>query len=108
MVLHFTKRKDGEQIKVQVSVSAIEYENKRARLALLIDRTDQEKARKDLLQLNIQLRQLAARLQEIREDERTNMAREIHDELGSAVDRPEDGHCLAEPETGERRRKHTD
>jgi PAS domain S-box-containing protein len=81
----FHKKKGGVLIKVQVSVSAIEYENRKARLALLIDRTDQEKARKDLLQLNIQLRQLSAHLQNIREEERTHIAREIHDELGQQL-----------------------
>ena len=43
------------------------------------------KARTDLQESFEQLRALAARLQHVREEERTNVAREIHDELGQAL-----------------------
>jgi signal transduction histidine kinase len=43
------------------------------------------KARSDLQGSFEQLRALAARLQHVREEERTNVAREIHDELGQAL-----------------------
>jgi signal transduction histidine kinase len=43
------------------------------------------KARTDLQGSFEQLRALAARLQHVREEERTNVAREIHDELGQAL-----------------------
>ena len=79
------KRKDGSLIKVQVSVSSIYFENKSARLALLIDKTDQEKAKDDLIAKTKQLRELAAHLQSIRENERKRIAREIHDELGQQL-----------------------
>jgi signal transduction histidine kinase len=58
---------------------------KKVRLALLIDRTEQEQAKDELIATTEQLRQLASHLQNIREEERTNIAREIHDELGQQL-----------------------
>jgi PAS domain S-box-containing protein len=49
------------------------------------DITDRKRAEADLQQSFEQLRALAARLQSIREEERTRVAREIHDELGQAL-----------------------
>jgi PAS domain S-box-containing protein len=54
-------------------------------VAIRADITERKKAEEDLLQLNEQLRNLTAHLQTIRETERTNMAREIHDELGQQL-----------------------
>jgi PAS domain S-box-containing protein len=79
------RKKNGELIKVQISVSNIEYENRKATLVLLIDRTEQERTRKELLNINSQLRELTAHLHNIREEERTHIAREIHDELGQQL-----------------------
>jgi PAS domain S-box-containing protein len=47
--------------------------------------THQQKARKNLLKMNLQLRELTSHLHKVREEERTNMAREIHDELGQQL-----------------------
>ncbi|WP_309641129.1 PAS domain S-box protein [Flavobacterium sp.] len=79
------KKKNGSLIKVQVSVSSIFFENKLARLALLIDKTEQEKAKDDLIAKSEELSQLASHLQNIREDERKRIAREIHDDLGQQL-----------------------
>jgi PAS domain S-box-containing protein len=49
------------------------------------DVTDRTLAANELEQSRAELRALAARLQAIREDERTRIAREIHDELGQAL-----------------------
>src|SRR6266480_3502797 len=49
------------------------------------DVSDRVKAAEELEQSRTELRALAARLQAIREDERTRIAREIHDELGQAL-----------------------
>jgi signal transduction histidine kinase len=46
------------------------------------ERAERLKAMTDLTKSHEQLRLLAAHLQSVREDERTNIAREIHDELG--------------------------
>jgi two-component system, NarL family, sensor histidine kinase UhpB len=49
------------------------------------DVTDRTRAFEELEQSRAELRALAARLQAIREEERTRIAREIHDELGQAL-----------------------
>ena len=49
------------------------------------DVTDRHLAGEELRQSRQQLRALAARLQQVREEERTGIAREIHDELGQAL-----------------------
>ena len=49
------------------------------------DVTDRTRAAEELEQSREELRALAARLQAIREEERTRIAREIHDELGQAL-----------------------
>jgi PAS domain S-box-containing protein len=49
------------------------------------DITDQKKAEEALEQSQEHLRNLAAHLQSVREEERTAIAREIHDELGPAL-----------------------
>ncbi|HSU52117.1 MAG TPA: PAS domain S-box protein [Segetibacter sp.] len=49
------------------------------------DITANKKAEVKLLEKNEQLRNLSAHLQDIREEERANIAREIHDELGERL-----------------------
>ncbi|HZH41971.1 MAG TPA: ATP-binding protein [Gemmatimonadales bacterium] len=49
------------------------------------DVTDRHRAEQDLRASRLELRALAARLQRVREEERTGIAREIHDELGQAL-----------------------
>ena len=54
-------------------------------LGIVLDITDRKKAEDDLKDSYEQLRNLSEHLQSIREEERTNIAREIHDELGQAL-----------------------
>lgn len=49
------------------------------------DITEQQLTRRMINQSNIELRALASHLQDIREDERAGIAREIHDELGQQL-----------------------
>jgi signal transduction histidine kinase len=49
------------------------------------DVTDRHRSSEELHASREQLRALAARLEKVREDERTGIAREIHDELGQAL-----------------------
>lgn len=44
-----------------------------------------EKAEQDLIQINKELRNLSAHLQNIREEERASISRELHDELGQQL-----------------------
>jgi signal transduction histidine kinase/CheY-like chemotaxis protein len=47
--------------------------------------TEQKNTEQDILQKNEQLKNLTSHLQHIREEERTSIAREIHDELGQQL-----------------------
>lgn len=48
----------------------------------LVDISEQKEAEKELIRLNSELRELSNHLQDIREEERSEIAREIHDVLG--------------------------
>ncbi|MBI5858434.1 MAG: PAS domain S-box protein [Sphingobacteriales bacterium] len=51
-------------------------------IGAMLDITDRKKTEAQIKEYNEQLRQLAANLQTIREDERQRIGREVHDELG--------------------------
>jgi PAS domain S-box-containing protein len=55
------------------------------RYGVVIDVTERQQAEAELRRSVDQLRALAARVQDAREDERARVAREIHDELGQAL-----------------------
>lgn len=61
------------------------YQDNPALLGVGMDMTDRVKAENELRQSHEQLRQLSSHLQTIREEERTGIAREIHDELGQQL-----------------------
>ncbi len=79
------KKKDETIIHVDVYGHEIFYEGQQAWLALLQDITEKYLAEELLQKSYKDIRQLASSLQSIREDERTNIAREIHDELGQQL-----------------------
>jgi len=78
-------KKDGTIIEVEINSHDINYNGKAARLVLANDITDKVKAQRLIIETSEQLRQLSARLQDIREEERMHMAHEIHDELGQRL-----------------------
>lgn len=51
----------------------------------MMDISESKELQEQITNTSIQLRQLAGRLQEIREEERLNISREIHDELGQQL-----------------------
>jgi len=80
------RRKDGSRlpvsiVRVPVSVPGGQI----AEYGIYHDVTERQRAEEDLQRSFEQLRALAARLQSVREEERTRVAREIHDELGQAL-----------------------
>ncbi|MDB5222469.1 MAG: domain S-box protein [Chitinophagaceae bacterium] len=81
----YLRKKDGTDLLFEVNALEILFEGKRVYIGSFNDITEQEKAKEDLEQTNMQLRELASHLQNIREEERTSMAREIHDELGQQL-----------------------
>ena len=77
--------KSGDVRWIQVAAKLIEYNNTRAVLGTAFDITDRKQADEQLKISEQQLHQLAGYLQTVREEERTAIAREIHDELGQSL-----------------------
>ncbi|MEO5983900.1 MAG: sensor histidine kinase, partial [Ferruginibacter sp.] len=79
------KTKEEKDVVVNVIAHNIIYQGESARLVLANDITDKIIAEEKLKTSHAELRELAVHLQNIRESERTHMAREIHDELGQQL-----------------------
>lgn len=79
------KKKDGTYIDVEIYAQDILYNNQKVRLILAKDVTEQLKAEEQLKNSYQEIRRLASYLQNVREEERKNMAREIHDQLGQQL-----------------------
>jgi signal transduction histidine kinase len=81
------RRLDGTSLRIEGDYMVI-YDD-RGRIAghfgIQRDVTDRHHAAEQVLASQQQLRALAVRLQRVREEERTGIAREIHDELGQAL-----------------------
>jgi PAS domain S-box-containing protein len=81
------RRKDGKLIWVRNTVSLPSGPETMPRFAMaVVEDITARKAAEDQLNLSVtQLRALAARLQTVREEERTHIARELHDEIGQVL-----------------------
>ncbi len=80
-------RKDGSRFQADVITAALRDEQEQVVGFAKITRdiTERKQAEKQLRDSREQLRALAAYLQSVREEERTRIAREVHDELGQAL-----------------------
>lgn len=81
----FLRKKDGSDLLFDVQATEIIFEGKTVYLTSTHDITELVKAEETLLQMNGQLRELTIHLQDIREEERKHISREIHDELGQQL-----------------------
>ena len=79
------RKKNGTLINVNIITHDILYEGNHAKLVLANDVTDRLIAEDKLKKSHEEFRQLASHLENIRESERTHIAREIHDELGQQL-----------------------
>jgi PAS domain S-box-containing protein len=79
------KKRDGSLIDVEIFAYNIQYEGKKASLILVNDVTERLHSEKLLKQSFEDTRRLAVHLQNIREEERKRIGREIHDELGQQL-----------------------
>ncbi|MDD5007148.1 MAG: PAS domain S-box protein [Syntrophorhabdaceae bacterium] len=79
------RRKDGEIRLLEMFSSYALYAGKPAVLGTCIDMTEARRANEAIKRSQKELRALTAYLQNIREEERTQIAREIHDELGQSL-----------------------
>lgn len=79
-------RKDGSLVPVSYVATAIMEEGKAvAAVTVFQDISQRKQAEWDLLESRKQLRELSSYLQTVREEERTRIARELHDELGQML-----------------------
>ncbi|MBA7662322.1 hypothetical protein ES703_70350 [subsurface metagenome] len=77
--------KDGRQIPVEINIHLFDLHGRPTVLTIARDITERKKAEELLRASREQLRSLSAHLQSVREEERTGMARRIHDELGQTL-----------------------
>lgn len=78
-------RADGTEFPIESTISQMMIDGKRQFTAVLRDVTERHRAEVDMREMNRQLRALSASLQEVREQERTRISRELHDELGQQL-----------------------
>ena len=79
-------RKDGSLMPVSIVASAIVEDGKTvASVIAFQDISQRKQAERELLESREQLRALSAHQQSVREEERTRIARELHDELGQML-----------------------
>jgi PAS domain S-box-containing protein len=81
------KRPDGNISWININTALLK--NKTGKLDGIVltyaDITERKLAEEEIKKSQLQLRNLVARLQSIKEEERTHIAREMHDELGQAL-----------------------
>lgn len=78
-------RKNGTIIYVDIVTYDLNYEGQQIRLVLANDVTEKHTAEERLKESYDAIRKLTEYLQNVREEERLHMAREIHDELGQLL-----------------------
>lgn len=81
----FGLHRDGNQFPVEININRLTREAEPLLLITLRDLTRRQQEEAGLRRSNEQLRELSARLQSVREQERTHISRTIHDELGQTL-----------------------
>jgi PAS domain S-box-containing protein len=79
------KAKDKKLIPVEINSHLFFYNDKPTVLSIARDITERKQAEEKLKRTSKLLRELAIHLQSVREEERTMIAQEIHDELGQVL-----------------------
>lgn len=78
-------RGDGQLFPIEGSISSVEHEGHLVYTVILRDVSERHLVQQKLARSHDQLRQLSSALQTIREEERTHIARELHDDLGQLL-----------------------
>ena len=75
----------GAPLSVQLSLNPLRLESTKAVCLIASDLSEMKRAEQELRASSEQLRNLAAHLLSVREEERARISREVHDELGQAL-----------------------
>ena len=78
-------RANGQLFPIEGSISSVEHDGRTVCTVILRDVSERHLVQQKLARSHDQLRQLSAALQTIREEERTHIARELHDDLGQLL-----------------------
>lgn len=78
-------KKNGDTIFVEIHAHDHKHEEEPARLVLINDVTEKLKVEQKLQETLEEIRRLASSLQNIREEERASISRDIHDQLGQML-----------------------
>ena len=78
-------KKDGTEIQVEILSYDTSFDGRPCRLIIAQDITEKLKSADELLQSRDQLRKLSVHLEEVREEERASISRDLHDELGQQL-----------------------
>nr|WP_089339337.1 PAS domain S-box protein [Burkholderia singularis] len=81
----FGLRGNGEEFPIEASISQIRDGSGKLYTVMLRDVTERVRADNALKQSREELRRLSANLQNVREEEKTRIARELHDDLGQQL-----------------------
>ncbi|MDR6501850.1 PAS domain S-box-containing protein [Burkholderia ambifaria] len=81
----FGLRASGEEFPIEASISQIRDASGKLYTVMLRDITERLRAENALKQSREELRELSANLQNVREEEKTRIARELHDDLGQQL-----------------------
>jgi PAS domain S-box-containing protein len=79
------RRADGSEFPIESAFSVASIHGEQQMTAVLRDVSVHRQAEAELRAMNTQLRELSASLQDVREQERSRIARELHDELGQQL-----------------------
>ncbi|MBK8065620.1 MAG: PAS domain S-box protein [Betaproteobacteria bacterium] len=78
-------RSDGREFPIEASISQTNVDGRHLYTVILRDVTRRKEAEDALHRSQQELRELSARVLQAREDEKTHIARELHDELGQSL-----------------------
>ncbi len=78
-------RANGQLFPIEGSISTVEHDGHEVCTVILRDVSERHLVQQKLSRSHDQLRQLSSALQTIREEERTHIARELHDDLGQLL-----------------------
>lgn len=78
-------RADGTEFPIEASISQATVSGRKLLTVILRDVSERVNAQRQLMQAHEEMRALSVAMLEVREAERTRIARELHDELGQAL-----------------------